>query len=85
MESPSIGRIVHYCFTDRYNTLVHRPAIVVRVWNPGTDQEMVQLQVFTDGTNDGPDFASGIVWRTSVHYSEEPLNHTYHWPRACEE
>jgi len=81
---PSVSRIVHYCFTQ-HGDLIHRPAVVVRVWNRGTEQEMVQLVVFMDGTNDGPEFASCIAWRTSVHYSEEPQHHTWHWPFGCEQ
>lgn len=53
---PTIGRIVHY--TDR-DISGCRPAIIVRVWSP----QSVQVQVFTDGSNDQLD---NVVWRTSV-------------------
>lgn len=43
-----IGRIVHYVLEDGDNAGEERPAIVVRVWN----DDCVQLQVFTDGSND---------------------------------
>lgn len=68
--NPTIGRIVHYILDDGQ----HRPAIIVRVWEDGR----VQLQVFTDGSNDGAPFASGIVWRTSVHEGTE--SGSWHWP-----
>lgn len=75
------GRIVHYVLPDGYSAGQHRPAIVVRVWEPGGGpMGTCQLQVFTDGNNDGPGYASGIVWRTSVMYSAERKPYTWHWP-----
>lgn len=79
-QKASIGRIVHYVLEDKYGEKQHRPAIIVRIWNEGTEQEMVQLQVFTDGTNDGEQFASGLFWATSIHHSDEHEVGTYHWP-----
>jgi len=84
-QKVSVGRIVHYVFKDRNGELVHRPAIVVHDcfadWGVYQEQEGVQLQVFTDGTNDGPDYAAGIVWRTSVYHDEETkAEGTWHWP-----
>ncbi len=77
---PSIGRIVHYVLDGDHHQAVgsHRPAIIVREpWTP----EMLNLQVFTDGENDGPRNVSGIVWRTSVHQDEETkAPGTWHWP-----
>lgn len=74
-----MGDMVHYVLAEGPNMLSHRPAVVVRVWDH--DAEMVQLQVYTDGTNDGPKYCSGIYWATSVHHSEATkYGHTWHWP-----
>lgn len=72
---PSVGRIVHFVL----QTGEHRPAIIVRVWDKvPTEQTAVQLQVFTDGCNDGlPD----VVWKTSV--CQDPTGQklgTFHLP-----
>ncbi|MHB1681574.1 MAG: hypothetical protein ACYCYO_01920 [Bacilli bacterium] len=86
---PSVGRIVHFVLKDRSGELVHRPAIIVRNWaDEGVyvQEEGVQLQVFTDGTNDGPEYASGIHWATSVHHDEAAdTEHTWHWPERVNE
>lgn len=73
--NPTVGRIVEYVLTDRYGENQVRPAIIIRVWSP----ECVQLQVFTDGTNDGPEYASGLYWATSVRRSEEKEPRTWDW------
>lgn len=58
---PSIGRIVHYVIGGGH----HRPAIIVRVWDQAPKEDsVVQLQVFTDGSNDG---MQNVEWHTSVH------------------
>ena len=55
-----------------HRTAAHIPASAARV---------VQLQVFTDGMNDGSGYDSGIYWATSVHYDEyAKAGHTWHWP-----
>ena len=82
MEGLTEGRIVHYVLPDGPNRGQHRPAIVVRVWRSGYAPDLVQLQVFTDGTNDG--YAESVIWRTSVHYGSEsrvggPEPGTWHW------
>ena len=55
MEGLTVGHIVHYVLESRKKGEI-RPAIVVRDWSnadlPGSDG-MVNLQVFTDGFNDG--------------------------------
>lgn len=74
---PAIGRIVHCVLPDGQ----HRPAIIVRVWDQyrGLDGvPMVNLQVFTDQTNDG--FQGGTEWRTSVHFDASDEPGTWHWP-----
>lgn len=77
---PTVGRVVLYRLKDRYGEIVSRPALVVRVWDRADDvMPLVQLQVFADGSNDGPDYAGGIVWKTSVHYDESGAEGTWHW------
>lgn len=75
---PTPGRIVFYVLDQGRNIGEVRPAIIVKVWS----DDLVQLQVFTDNTNDGlPDgLAQGTVWRTSVRYSETAEPSTWHWP-----
>lgn len=68
-----IGRIVHYVLPSGPSKGQHRPAIVVRVWNP---EGLVQLQVFTDGLNDG---LLNTEWQTSVTYSSQPTEGTWHY------
>lgn len=89
LDGLAVGRIVHYVMPNGQ----HRPAVVVRVWGEEMCPagETVQLQVFTDGSNDAnapgghPQFASGLYWATSVKHSEPVAGvgtgaHTWHWP-----
>ncbi len=77
IPAASVGRIVHYVLPDGHNAGDHRPAIIVRVWSP----ECVQLQVFTDGTNDGAGYGAGIDWRSSVARDDSALKRgSWHWP-----
>jgi hypothetical protein len=85
------GRIVHFVMNDGE----HRPAIIVRVWKvSGACEGYVNLQVFTDGTNDrqprtadAPNASddlndaieTGILWRTSICCSESKEPNTWHW------
>lgn len=89
MEGLTEGRIVHFVYDDKNvdckEPLAHRPAIVVRVcpseWYP-VEEGRVNLQVFTDGSNDwNPrnDGVNGTYWATSVPYSEDPNPYTWHW------
>lgn len=66
-RSPEVGDIVLYNLgpVDYGPEHVWRPAIIVRVWSPGSPSSACQLQVFTDGTNDGAGYASGLEWATS--------------------
>jgi len=73
MEGLIEGRIVHYVLPSGG----HRPAIVVRVCD--TARTVCNLQVFTDGSNDGPIYESGMVWETSIPYSHEKTPCTWHW------
>lgn len=83
MEGLTEGRIVHYVMEDGPSKGEVRPAIVVRVWRDRGQAQAngcCQLQVFTDGGNDGPQFAGGIIWRTSRLYDEAGAPGTWHWP-----
>jgi hypothetical protein len=76
------GRIVHYVMDHGHNVGAHRPAIVVRNWKQ--ENGLVQLQVFTDGLNDGFADSAGapmnILWCTSVLHDEgEKQPGTWHW------
>lgn len=86
------GRIVHYVYDDKnvdcLEPLAHRPAMVVRVcphvWGYPPEEGRVNLQVFTDGSNDWRkshplEAFKGTYWATSVPYSAEPKPHTWHW------
>lgn len=80
MEGLTEGRICHFVMADGQ----HRPAIVVRVWKTGEadyPDGTVQLQVFTDGSNDpGVGRDQGTIWKTSVHSDEETKSPgTWHW------
>lgn len=71
MDGLTEGRIVHFVLPNGE----HRPAIIVRVWSKETG--CVNLQVFTDSTNDGLD---PVEWRTSVSPSQDGKEpYTWHW------
>lgn len=75
----SVGRIVHYVLLNG----VHRPAIIVHVWNGDwSGKALVQLQVFMDGDGGAyNDCAPNVVWRTSVVQDEEEKKPgTWHFP-----
>lgn len=83
-KTPSTGDLVFYVGgtkeEDGKISGEARPAIIVRVWetpeNPATRDSHVQLQVFTDGMNDGLD---NVVWRTSIHQDHEKGPRTFHY------
>jgi hypothetical protein len=82
-EGLTEGLIVHYVMDRGHNIGVHRPAIVVRDWKQ--QNGLVQLQVFTDGLNDGFVDHNGapinVIWCTSVaHDEQEKAPGTWHWP-----
>ena len=82
-QVPSVGRIVHYILPGGPHRGEHRPAIIVKVWSDDPHpQTAVQLQVFTDCANDGPEYASGLHWATSVQQAPEHEHRfgTWHWP-----
>lgn len=77
MDGLTEGRIVHYVLPHGPSRGEHRPAIVVKVWSK--DMGTVNLQVFTDGSNDGENYAAGVLWQTSIVYSEDKEPDTWHW------
>jgi len=75
------GRIVHYVMPDGQ----HRPAIIIRVWNP---EGTCNLTVFPDWSNDNQSgYGAGInmgqgtalLWATSIVHSVIPKPGTWHW------
>jgi hypothetical protein len=86
-SKPTVGRIVHYTLKNGHV----RPAIVVATW---PDNDLLQLQVFVDGHNDGEsrygtdsgifsvEGKAGLAWRTSVKQSQSgsPEPGCWHWP-----
>lgn len=77
-----VGRIVHYVMPAESRSPGEcRPAIIVRVW--GRNYGYVNLQVVTDGDNDGVTAAGETWWRTSVPYSPDlPALGTWHFPET---
>jgi hypothetical protein len=73
MEGLTEGRMCHFVIPDGPQEGTHRPAIVVHVG----DSNVVNLQVFTDGRNDGAD--TGTRWVQAVKYSEDKTPGTWHW------
>ena len=71
-----VGVMVHYTLESGPGSGEHRPAIVVKVRDVTTGN--VDLQVFTDGANDGS--AAGMVFRASVLLAEQLKRPgTWHW------
>lgn len=80
MQTPTIGRIVHYVRENGD----HRPAIIVHVW-PSDDPafQTVQLQVFMDSDAEGKlnDGEPAVSWKTSVvHDQGGKAPYSWHWP-----
>lgn len=85
MDGLTEGRIVHYILNEGKNKGAHRPAMVVRVWRVSRDgvenappkNGVCQLQVFTDGDNDG---LPAVMWKTSVINQALAIEPgTWHW------
>ncbi|MDB6109780.1 MAG: hypothetical protein JWR69_1530 [Pedosphaera sp.] len=74
------NRIVNYVFVPVVGDPVIRPAICVEDF--GGQSERINLQVFTDGANDGHDdfTPAGVLWKENVAYSATPQPGTWHWP-----
>jgi hypothetical protein len=76
LEGLTEGRMVHYVLATGPNKGSHRPAVIVRIWTKEAPYTS-QLQVFTDGANDGLD---NVHWATSVTYDESgEKQHSWHW------
>lgn len=92
IEGLIMGSTVHYVLDQPYGAgeaPVIRPATIVHVWD--TISGCVNLQVFTDGSNDRKftgidarrfpgDTGPGTVWKSSRLYSEGREPGTWHWP-----
>lgn len=89
-DEAQVGRILHFVAENSWG-LVCRPAIVVEDWPSQGKPGYVNLQVFTDGLNDGKfsedallNVSKGVVWETSVLPNHAVRAHrTWHWPREC--
>lgn len=92
---PRIGRTVIYTLADYdlddghagYAAGKQRPAVIVEDWGNGKHDahEMssaVNLQVFTDGSNDG---LPPVFWKTSVLFSASPRPGCWSWPVRMDE
>lgn len=81
-QKPSIGRIVHFVLDGGPHKGEHRPAIITKIWPEYNGIQHVQRQVFTDGSNDGEAYRTGLYWATSVTYADPSENKIYswHWP-----
>jgi hypothetical protein len=93
--TPTVGRIVHYVLDSGRSAGDHRPAIIVRVWGedqvaagtlPESALGTVQLQVFTDSSEDGKfnDELPQVMWKTSVMHDESGQRGSWHWPERVE-
>ena len=84
MKDLIVGKLVHYVLEGGRCKGEHRPAIVVRDWsNTGASYPdgTVNMQVFTDGQNDGfleLNHPVNVIWRTSIHHSEDKEPGTWH-------
>lgn len=83
VQKPTVGQIVHYVLDDGPCRGEHRPAIVVNDWDGKYDRP--NLIVFTDGTNDGNAYSTGIYWATSVPYADPSENKQFSWHYMTDE
>lgn len=66
---PTIGRLVLVTTTDRNGNPVVRPGVITNVFS----NDLVNVQVHIDGTNDDPSFnGGGTRWAPSITYDEDP-------------
>ena len=82
VQVPSVGRMVHYILPDGPCRGQHRAAVIVNDWGVHALDQRIQLQVFTDGGNDGVKYESGLYWATSVLYADPDKQElgSWHWP-----
>ena len=69
-----VGDIVHFVMPAGPSRGEHRPAIVVTE----PVDNLVNLQVFIDGSNDGYPHTRSTVWMQAVPYSETMEPGTWH-------
>lgn len=86
------GRIVHFILDSKVDKnavdeVVCRPAIIVNAWGGKLEDGKVNLLIFLDGNNDTENKAADffgvsnyVVWSTSVSYSDNKEQNTWHWP-----
>jgi hypothetical protein len=73
------GRIVHYVLTDGDSEGQCRPAIILKVWDREGETGCCNVLVFTDASNDGGPYRSGLFWATSRSYDADKKPGTWHW------
>lgn len=80
-----VGMIVNYVLPENSkNAGSIRPAIIVRDWgfeagHDAGNEQLVNLQVSTDGSNDGDQYAAGLVLHTSRKHSDDKEPGTWHY------
>lgn len=67
IQVPSVGRVVHYTYQGECF-----PAIVVKVWNPGSPISSLALHVFS--------FERGDYVEPAVSFGDVHGWGTWHWP-----
>jgi hypothetical protein len=81
-QSPSVGRIVHFCIPKAMHggdDPVHRPAIVSNVRN--AKKGIVDLHVFVTKDDYPGNYHPGpLMTADKVGYSESEEDGTWHWP-----
>lgn len=92
---PQVGDLVNYILEDGPNQGQIRPSIINRVMGNndtaglGGDNSpplsnvaslpACNLTVFTDWENDGPQYRTGVAWKTSVMFSDRAEPRTWHY------
>jgi hypothetical protein len=77
MKKLTIGRTVHFVLHEGPNKGAIRPAVIVNNWGSDDPDQAVQLQVFTDSSNDD---LPPVLWVTSAHQSLGKEERTFHFP-----
>lgn len=93
MEGLTAGRIVHYVMPDGnhrpaivvqvWDHDANGPGLMnCQVLTDGTNDVpwgAAEVKAWKDMNIDPEDCHRGLLWRTSISYSEEPKPHTWHW------
>jgi hypothetical protein len=78
MHGLTEGRIVHYVLPEGPSIGEHRGAFVAKVVNKRTG--IVNLQVISDGPDDGVRYANSLTWVARVPYDDTKQEKgTWHW------